>query len=94
MIASKEPNHSLGGYSYQEHSSRTRRKEKKTILYAGHDNERETRSKYFLVYTRKNLTIALGATPIGSAERAPNENGVIRIMKHALEQVINYLIKR
>jgi hypothetical protein len=47
MIASKEPNYSLGGYPYRERWSRTRQKEKKTILYAGHDDERETRSKYF-----------------------------------------------
>jgi hypothetical protein len=32
----------------------------------------QTRSKYFGVYTRKNFTIASGATPIGSAGRAPD----------------------
>jgi hypothetical protein len=39
-------------------------------------------------------TIALGATPIESAGRAPGENKVIRIMEHALEHIINYLVKR
>jgi hypothetical protein len=33
---------------------------------------KQTRRKYFRVYTQKNSTIALGANPIGSAGRAPN----------------------
>jgi hypothetical protein len=39
-------------------------------------------------------TIASGATPIGSAGRAPNETAVIRIMEQALEHIIYYLFKR
>jgi hypothetical protein len=33
MIVSKEPDHSLGGYSHRERWSRTRRKEKKRIHF-------------------------------------------------------------
>jgi hypothetical protein len=42
MIASQEPDHSLGGYSHREHWSRTPQKEKKKgqNLYAGHKEER------------------------------------------------------
>jgi hypothetical protein len=36
-------------------------------------------------------TIASGATPIGSAGRAPDEIAVIRVTKHALEHIIDYL---
>jgi hypothetical protein len=36
----------------------------------------KTRSKYFWAYTQKNSTIASGATPIGSAGRAPNEDEI------------------
>jgi hypothetical protein len=37
------------------------------------------------LYPKKKSTIASGATPIGSADRAPDEYEIIRIMKHALE---------
>jgi hypothetical protein len=35
-------------------------------------------------------TIASGATPIGSAGRAPDEFAIIRVMKHASKQNIEY----
>jgi hypothetical protein len=38
--------------------------------------------------------IASGATPIGSADHAPDENEVIRITEHALEHIIDYLVKK
>jgi hypothetical protein len=38
--------------------------------------------------------IGSGATPIGSAGRAPDETAVIRIMEQAWEHIINYLVKR
>jgi ABC-type taurine transport system substrate-binding protein len=38
-------------------------------------------------------TIASGATPIGSAGSAPDKVAVIRVM-HALEHIIDYLVKR
>jgi hypothetical protein len=37
------------------------------------------------------LTIASGATPMGSAGRAPDEITVIGVTKHTLEQIIDYL---
>jgi hypothetical protein len=37
------------------------------------------------------LTIASGATPVGSAGHAPDEIAVIRVTKHALEHIIDYL---
>jgi hypothetical protein len=37
------------------------------------------------------FTIASGATPIGSAGRAFDEIAVIRVTKHALEHIIDYL---
>jgi hypothetical protein len=40
------------------------------------------------------LTIDLGDTPIGSAGCAPDEDEVIRIMKHLLKHIIDYLVKR
>jgi hypothetical protein len=36
----------------------------------------KTRSKYFWAYTQKNSTIASGATPIGIAGRAPDEDEI------------------
>jgi hypothetical protein len=36
-------------------------------------------------------TIASGDTPIGSAGRAPDKIGVIRVTKHTLEHIIDYL---
>jgi hypothetical protein len=39
----------------------------------------------------KNSNIASGATPIGSAGRAPDEIAVIRVTKHTLEHIIDYL---
>jgi hypothetical protein len=40
------------------------------------------------------FTIASGATPIGSAGCAPDEVAVIRVTEHALEHIIDYLVKR
>jgi hypothetical protein len=73
MIVSKEPIHSLGGYSHRKTWSHTRWKGKKINFYAGYGVTRKSRSNYFLVYTRFFFTIASGATPIGSAGRAPDE---------------------
>jgi hypothetical protein len=49
MIVSKEPNHSLGGYSHRECWSCTRQKEKKRRQFfsAGHDNEKTDKEKIF-----------------------------------------------
>jgi hypothetical protein len=68
---------------------------KKANFYAGYGDARKTRSKYFFsLYPIFFSTIASGATPIGSAGRAPDEIAVIRVTKHALEHIIDYLVKR
>jgi hypothetical protein len=48
----------------------------------------------------KKLTIALGATPIGSAGRAPNADESIkfeilerRVIIHTLEYIIGFIVK-
>jgi hypothetical protein len=95
MIISKEPTHSLGGYSNREPWSRTWRKEKKGIFYVGYGDTRTTWSEYFLIlYPNFFSTIASGPTPIGSAGSAPDEVAVIRVTEHALEHFIDYLVKR
>jgi hypothetical protein len=55
----------------------------------------KTSSRNFLsLYPIFFLTIASGATPIESADRAPNDNEVIKLTEHALEQVIDYIVRR
>jgi hypothetical protein len=72
--------YSLGGYSHQERWPRTRwsikkRKKKCILVFLG----RWWTTQYFWAYTRKNSTIASGATPIGSAGRAPDEDEKCRL---------------
>jgi hypothetical protein len=101
MIASKEPDHSLGGYSHRERWSRTRWKERRRekilkIVCAGHDEERQNKEQVFLSLYQKNLTIASGATPIGSAGHAPDEDETINFASkegnYGTHIGVNYLL--
>jgi hypothetical protein len=62
MIVSKEPNHSLGGYSHRERWSRTRQKEKekRQKIYAGHDDERTDKEQIFWSLYPKKIDYSLG----------------------------------
>jgi hypothetical protein len=48
------------------------------------------RSKYFWAYTQFFLTIALGATPIGSAGRTPDENEIINYASIGVNYRLHY----
>jgi hypothetical protein len=65
------------------------------FVYAG-GNEEKTRQAAVIFESIPNFfsTIASGATPIGSAGRAPDENEVIIIIEHPLKHIIDYLVKR
>jgi hypothetical protein len=76
MIASKEPDHSLGGYFHRERWSHPV-KRKEFFVYAGHDEERQEKEQIFLSLYPIFFTIASGATPIGSASRAPDKDEII-----------------
>jgi hypothetical protein len=56
---------------------RKRRKGRNFLFMQVITRKEKTRSKYFLAYTQKISTIASGATPIGSAGRAPDEKEII-----------------
>jgi hypothetical protein len=57
-----------------------RRREKiLKIVYAGHDEERQNKERVLLSLYPKKMTIASGASPIGSASRAPNEDEIINL---------------
>jgi hypothetical protein len=79
----QELDHSLGGYSHRERRSRTRwnikfkKKRDLKLFCAGYDERRWQSRIHFWAYTQNNSTIALGATPIGSAGRALDEDGNI-----------------
>jgi hypothetical protein len=63
------------------------------LFNAGGDEEKwDKQQEFFSLYPKTLSTIASGATPIGSAGRAPNETEVIRIMEQALEHIIDYLV--
>jgi hypothetical protein len=68
MIVSKEPNHSLGGYSYREHWSRTQQKEKKRKQFFMQDITMIERQgvNIFESIPEFFLTIARGLFPSGA----------------------------
>jgi hypothetical protein len=93
MTVSKEPNHCLGGYSHRERWSRTRQK-RKEFFYAGHDDTKKTKSKYFWVYTRIFFDYSLGGYSHRERWSRTRQNYSYQIMEQALEHVIDYLVKR
>jgi hypothetical protein len=97
MIASKEPEPRglLPSGALVAHTVKDKRRKGTTLFYAGGNEEkRDKQQEFFESIPEFFLTIASGATPIRSAGCAPDENEVIGIMEHALEHIMDYLVKR
>jgi hypothetical protein len=71
-----------------------RRKAMTCLNAGGNEEKRDKQQEFMSLYPKTLLTIALGATPIGSAGHAPDKTKVIRIMENALEHIMDYLVKR
>jgi hypothetical protein len=73
MIASKEPNHSLGGYSHREHWSCTqwKKRRKGSTFYVGYNKERQDKKQVFFSLYLKFFDYSLGGYSHWERCRAP-----------------------